>query len=42
MQRGTIVKHRSSWTLLSHDLQFRDGVRKRIRVSKRLNNSIAS
>jgi integrase len=36
MQRGTIVRHRASWTLLYWDLQFREGKRKRVRVSKKL------
>lgn len=36
MQRGTIIKHRASWTLLYYDLQYRNGKRKRVRVSKKL------
>jgi hypothetical protein len=36
MQRGTIIKHRASWTLLYYDWQFLDGERKRVRVSKKL------
>jgi integrase len=36
MQRGTIIKHRASWALLYYDWQFRDGRRKRVRVSKKL------
>jgi integrase len=36
MQRGVIVKHRRSWTLLYYDVQFRDGKRQRVRVSKKL------
>ncbi len=36
MQRGTIIRHRSSWTLLYYDFQFRNGQRKRVRVSKKL------
>ncbi len=36
MQRGTIIKRRGSWTLMYYDLQFRDGKRRRVRVSKKL------
>jgi len=36
MQRGTIIKHRRSWTLLYYDTVIRNGERKRIRVSKKL------
>jgi integrase len=36
MQRGTIIRHRASWTLLYYDFQFRNGQRKRVRVSKKL------
>jgi integrase len=36
MQRGTVIKRRASWTLLYYDLQFRDGKRKRVKVSKTL------
>src|ERR1039457_2515641 len=36
MQRGTIIQHRRSWTLLYYDTQIRNGERKRIRVSKKL------
>jgi len=36
MQRGTIIKHRASWTLLYYDTQYRDGKKKRVRVSKKL------
>jgi integrase len=36
MQRGTIIRHRASWTLLYYDFQFRNGKRKRVRVSKKL------
>jgi|ERR1700678_2863811 len=35
MQRGTIIKHRNSWTLIYHDVQYRDGKKKRVRVSKK-------
>jgi hypothetical protein len=36
MQRGTIFKQRSAWTLLYYDTQYRDGRKKRVRVSKKL------
>ena len=36
MQRGTIIKHRRSWTLLYYDTVIRNGERKRVRVSKKL------
>lgn len=36
MQRGTIILYRSSWTLIYHEMQIRDGIRKRVRVSKKL------
>lgn len=36
MQRGTIVKHRNSWTVLYYDTVYRDGKPKRIRVRKKL------
>lgn len=36
MQRGTIIRHRASWTLLYWDWQYRDGKKKRVRVSRKL------
>lgn len=36
MQRGTIIKHRSSWTLIYYEVQYRNGQPKRVRVSKKL------
>src|SRR5580704_6516767 len=36
MQRGAIVKRRNSWTLVYHDIQIRNGKRKRVAVSKKL------
>jgi integrase len=36
MQRGTILRHRASWTLVYRDTQFRDGQRKRVKVWKKL------
>lgn len=36
MQRGTIIKHRNCWRVLFYDTQYRDGVKKRVRVSKKL------
>lgn len=36
MQRGTIVERRNSWTLVYHDIQVRNGKRKRVVVSKKL------
>jgi integrase len=36
MQRGVIVKRRQSWTLFYYDVQYRDGKKKRVRVSKKL------
>jgi integrase len=36
MQRGTIIRHRASWTLVYRDTQFRDGERKRVKVWKKL------
>jgi integrase len=36
MQRGTIIRHRASWTLLYYDTPIRAGKRVRVRVSKKL------
>jgi hypothetical protein len=36
MQSGAIVKRRNSWTLVYHDIQIRNGKRKRVAVSKKL------
>jgi integrase len=36
VQRGSIVKHRNSWTLLYYDTVYRDGKPKRVRVRKKL------
>jgi integrase len=36
MQRGTIFKQHSSWTLLYYDTQYRNGKKKHVRVSKKL------
>jgi integrase len=36
MQRGTIIKHRKSWTLLYYDHRIRGGQRIKVRVSKKL------
>jgi integrase len=36
VQRGSIIKRRGSWVLFYYDIQTRDGVRKRVRVSKKL------
>ncbi len=36
MQRGVIIQHRRSWTLVYYDTQIRNGKRKRVRVSKKL------
>jgi site-specific recombinase XerC len=36
MQRGSIVKRSGSWVLLYYDTQFRNGLRKRVLISKTL------
>lgn len=36
MQRGTIIEHHGSWTLVYRDTQIRDGRRKRVKVWKKL------
>jgi integrase len=36
MQRGTIIEHHGSWTLVYRDTQIRDGQRKRVKVWKKL------
>src|ERR1700749_4264213 len=36
MQRGTIIEHHGSWTLVYRDTQIRDGKRKRVKVWKKL------
>jgi integrase len=36
MQRGTIIKHRKSWTLIYRDIQIRNGQRKAVKVWKKL------
>jgi integrase len=36
VQRGTIIKHRKSWTLIYRDIQIRNGQRKAVKVWKKL------
>jgi integrase len=36
MQRGTIIKHRKSWTLIYRDIQIRNGQRNTVKVWKKL------